>query len=701
MRALIQTRIANLLILGACLFVMVAHTAFASEHGDAAIKIATELTKSEPVTSYTDSEMGLRHKTMDVLMERIDEDPEHALVEFNRTKFSNDRQHRDIYAIFDLAYQLRSVDPQNFEKSDPYLQLKSYTSAKDWFVANRALIMLGSEAIVTGQNEIAISNAQLALALIPIDQEDEKTAEARYETSDLLHTIFIGEKDVEKAISSTQDLISIGIHHGRKLDKMAILHNLVSLFNSTGEPDVALNIAEKMVQYSDNVLKEPSLISYYNLGSVRSNLKQYQTAIAPLEKALSFNPGGKWEIAIRSHLSLSYAETGDINSAQKVLDETRQLISADKTISGSHFRNLDRAEALIALHNGDGERAFQKLSEWADEEISSKEAVLTNSRVDAANRLAVTQTLKNEKIARLEEQQKFQNTIVQRSMISALLATLMFISAGIAALVLYRNKKHLHVLNEELSYARDKALEGEKAKGNFLNMISHELRTPLNGIFGFAEIISRRTQDTETKSHIGMLQQSANRLFFMLKNIMIAADLDSVSHYTESCDIRSLFQTIVEPWNKTIGTKKIDLIAGVGKNIPERIVLDKNMLTIVIDNALANAIEYTPAGRIKVTLVSEDIGVKKLAVLKIEDTGLGMDAATLQNATEAFYQEDSSTTRGHEGAGLGLHAIHKLCKAAGADLSIKSELGTGTSITITFPLNAEPDEQAAPISQAA
>lgn len=277
------------------------------------------------------------------------------------------------------------------------------------------------------------------------------------------------------------------------------------------------------------------------------------------------------------------------------------------------------------------------------------------------------------------------------------LVTSILLVFGLFYIALYiASKKTERIINKQheekllLERAKVRAESQNQEKSMFLANVSHELRTPLNAIIGFSEIIKDETMGAighpQYKEYIHDINTSGIHLLSLINDILDYSKAEARKLEVESIDvdltkIAHSCLRLVEP---RANEAKVRLI----ENVPDRRVIltadGKRMKQIVL-NLLSNAIKFT-AENGKVTLtVKEDI-LEETVQLTVTDTGIGIAPKDISKAMSPFGQIDSSLSRRFEGTGLGLPLTKKLTELMGGKFDIKSEVGVGTTIILSFPV---------------
>lgn len=249
--------------------------------------------------------------------------------------------------------------------------------------------------------------------------------------------------------------------------------------------------------------------------------------------------------------------------------------------------------------------------------------------------------------------------------------------------------------NQALESARDLALEANRAKDAFLAVMSHELRTPLNAIIGYCDYWLQEADEPNAEEMVDDLrkmQVSGKHLLTLINDILDLAKIQAGKVTLELSDfaIESLL-TELQEWvaplvRKNNNTLSVDTESDIGM-----MHSDRTRVRQVLLNLLSNASKFTSSGRINMTVRRQRTATREDIVFAISDTGVGMKPDDLKRLfRESFFQADSSSTRKHEGTGLGLVICHKLVKLMGGDIDVQSKLGAGTTFTVRIAAQVNP-----------
>lgn len=233
------------------------------------------------------------------------------------------------------------------------------------------------------------------------------------------------------------------------------------------------------------------------------------------------------------------------------------------------------------------------------------------------------------------------------------------------------------------------AEESNLAKNTFLANMNHELRTPLNAVIGNLELLSLGTLDAEQRELARMARVSADSLLQLIGDLLDlskiqAQRLDLELSETRIADLVDEVLTITMPRARQKGLR---LIWRIASDLPESLVTDRLRLRQVLVNLVGNAVKFTDAGRVVLTVSRRQRGPDAATVhFEVVDTGPGFDPARAQQLFEPFVQEDVSTTRRFGGTGLGLAISKSIIERMGGEVGCAAEPGLGAAFWCAVPL---------------
>jgi two-component system cell cycle sensor histidine kinase PleC len=270
---------------------------------------------------------------------------------------------------------------------------------------------------------------------------------------------------------------------------------------------------------------------------------------------------------------------------------------------------------------------------------------------------------------------------------------ILFFSAGRAQKIIEKQ----HEANVELLEAKQKAETESLEKSKFLANISHELRTPLNAIIGFSELIKTEAYgpvgSPQYKDYANDINNSGNHLLSLINDILDYSKAAADKLQVEFVDV-DLTKTIITSM-RLVKPRAEEAKVNLVEEVPqERIVFvaDPKRLKQALLNLLSNAVKFTPEGG-SVTLSAWVEQAENKIIIKVKDTGIGIAEQDISKAMSSFGQVDSKLSRRYEGTGLGLPLTKKLVELMGGNFGLQSEVGFGTTVTLTFPYKAASTEE--------
>lgn len=234
---------------------------------------------------------------------------------------------------------------------------------------------------------------------------------------------------------------------------------------------------------------------------------------------------------------------------------------------------------------------------------------------------------------------------------------------------------------EELTIARDKALQADKLKSAFLANMSHEIRTPLNAIVGFSDLLSDTSAFTEEEvsQFIATINKNCSLLLALINDILDLSRIESgtmdfqFARHSLPLLLKNVHDS--QQLNMPPGVElKLEIPAGSKKYM----VTDNVRLQQVVNNLINNAAKFTISGSITVGYAEDESGYTSLFV---EDTGKGISQDGLDHIFERFYKVDNFT----QGAGLGLSICQTIVMRLNGTICVTSEVGKGTRFTVRIP----------------
>jgi PAS domain S-box-containing protein len=237
--------------------------------------------------------------------------------------------------------------------------------------------------------------------------------------------------------------------------------------------------------------------------------------------------------------------------------------------------------------------------------------------------------------------------------------------------------------------ARAEAEAASQVKSHFLANMSHELRTPLNAIIGFSDMLLREFFGPLTpkqKEYAAAINSSGNHLLEVIGDVLDLTKVEAgrMELHREPVDACALVRSCVALMETEAHAAGVALEATLPVQ-PTDIIADKVRLRQIILNLLSNGVKFTSASdhgrRVDISVTP----TRNRLEIRVRDTGIGMRPEDIKVALEPFRQIDDSIARRHQGTGLGLPLAKTLSELHGGELKVSSELGRGTTVTVSLP----------------
>ncbi|RZG07265.1 response regulator [Pseudoalteromonas sp. CO348] len=237
----------------------------------------------------------------------------------------------------------------------------------------------------------------------------------------------------------------------------------------------------------------------------------------------------------------------------------------------------------------------------------------------------------------------------------------------------------------ELEQVASELRDASEAKSRFLANMSHEIRTPMTSIIGYADGIMLGDIKPHERNHaISVILQNSRHVLGLINDILDMSKIEANKLEVELVE-SNLFQAIAHVdslLGKQIRDKGLEFALNYHFPLPDFVVIDPTRLRQILLNLTSNAMKFTTVGKISIDVACQN----ERLMITVRDTGIGMTADEQKELFSAFYQADSSTSRKYGGTGLGLNISKSLARKLDGDISVESEVGSGTAFTLTVGL---------------
>ncbi len=241
----------------------------------------------------------------------------------------------------------------------------------------------------------------------------------------------------------------------------------------------------------------------------------------------------------------------------------------------------------------------------------------------------------------------------------------------------------------ELLLARRKAEQVAQDKSELVAMLSHDIRNPLNAIMGVVQLLERSPLNDAQRRHLGLLKSSSDNMLALLAHVLELSKAESAAFALEETplSVADIVAEVVGVFEAKAEEKGVELRASLDDRLPPVVVGDPIALRQVLTNLVGNAVKFTPAGSVTLSVEASEFSSDAVTMkFAVADTGIGIPADRLDRIFEAFTQASAETVAKFGGTGLGLAITRKLLALYGSKVQIESVEGKGSTFSFALRL---------------
>lgn len=509
--------------------------------------------------------------------------------------------------------------------------------------------------------------------------------------------VYFDLKEYEKSIE--ENLLALDI---LKLEKKGDftrayigLANALGFNGSFNDAIKYYKLAEDLVENGNN--KDYLAALYTNWGAVYFFIGDYKKSIELYKKGYEIEKANKGTMGMAIGL-INIGEAYDyLSDYEKALKYLTQGLNLARSVND---RNVANSALLMLSETYGHKKDYENSLKYYKSYVALRDSLFNEDKMrQVADMEVLYETEKKEnKIETLEKDQQLNNVLIEKeknrkvffgilSVVLLLLSVMMsyvFLQIRKSKRALDSHNKLITDINKKLSASQDDLLLSNKTKDKFFALIAHDLRGPITSLQGIGRMLDFYTKEGDlkrVKKLIEQIDQSSNSVNHLLDNLLkwALSQNEGLNCQPSVFSLKILIDDGVDIFEEALKAKEIELLTDLDEKI--RIKADYNMMSTVIRNLLSNAIKYTgKSGKIVISAV----GSTNFINIEFKDKGLGMSTDQLNCLFETGIKSTEGT-KGEKGTGLGLILCKEFIEKNGGKISVKSEEGKGTNVSLQLP----------------
>jgi signal transduction histidine kinase/CheY-like chemotaxis protein/HPt (histidine-containing phosphotransfer) domain-containing protein len=478
--------------------------------------------------------------------------------------------------------------------------------------------------------------------------------------------------DLGNALSYFERALAINEELGDEFAQSVNLTSISNLLYDLNDYESALEYALRCLPIFERAHDANRLITIYNtLGNIYFKQEQFQEALHYFEENLKQSePETAAYVMAESGLGKVYYKMNDFDNANRHLSHSLEKAKV-----------LGNIEVQIICHFYLGRMCM-------DEGIFRKAL----AQLEAAFGLAKEYSRKHDVMSVHEILSLLYDTMGDIPKAFYHLKAYEQLKEDIFRQTTFNKLRNLHNRQQIELAQKEKEVAERTAhlKQQFMANMSHEIRTPMNAIVGMTRLLLGKEPREDQMRYLHAIRQSADNLLVIINDILDLSKIEAGKIMIEQTDfsIREIVQSVADMLMLKAEEKHIGFRTEVAAEIPHRLTGDPTRINQILVNLAGNAIKFTEKGYVEVKVTIQKKEQEKYWLrFDVTDTGIGIAPEYVDRIFESFTQAGSDVSRKFGGTGLGLTISRQLATLMQGDISVKSELGEGTTFSVVIPLD--------------
>lgn len=475
----------------------------------------------------------------------------------------------------------------------------------------------------------------------------------------------------DKAMEYFSRSIAIREELGDQFGKALSLNQIVEVSYENGDFETALIKYNELLKIYEELNDTKGIaVALGGIGGIKYHQKKFRESKEYRERSLNINreiENTEGILINLNQLALVYLKLGDKDEATNAIAESRRLSleSGHSAFLLDYFLNM----STYYEEKGELDSALIYIKKFSL--IKDSLAVRENMETIASMESLYQVDLAAKENKLLQNQNNLRN---EQAIFLVILAVVL-ISFVSFFLIKYFQNKNMNSVLKELNATKDK----------FFSIVAHDLKNPFNNLLGYSELLVsdyENMTEAERKQAVIDLNASSKKLVALVDNLLqwARANIGSLQYNPKMINMFLFFRNLFNVFDEPVKQKNLIILYEIDPDIEAYI--DEDYLNLVMRNLLSNAIKFShPKGKVKFRVNESNNSI----TIEVIDQGVGIDVETQKMLFDLGQNVSTTGTLNEKGTGLGLILAHDLVIKWGGTITVQSELGIGSTFTITIP----------------